>query len=112
MIACLFALYLSNHFASRAEAALRDTCPSVGLVSPAAEGTPAPPQPPDLLCCPLVPVPQPLPEATSAASPLVPAPVAAAKISEELLSILILIDPFLIMMFSQQFQPIMVSQGY
>lgn len=41
-----------------------------------------------------------------------PLPVAAAKISEELLSILILIGPFLIMMFLQQFQPIMVSQGY
>lgn len=56
--------------------------------------------------------PQPLPGATSPASPPVPAPAAAAKISEELLSILILIGPFLIMMFLQQFQPIMVSQGY
>lgn len=42
---------------------------------------------------------------------LLPALVAAAKFSEELLSILILIGPFLIMMFSQQFQPITVSRG-
>lgn len=44
--------------------------------------------------------------------PPAPVPAAAAKISEELLSILIVIGPFLIMMFSQQFQPITVSQGY
>lgn len=49
MIACLFALYLSNHSASLAKAVLQNTRLSVGLVSPATEGTPAPPQPPDLL---------------------------------------------------------------
>lgn len=55
--------------------------------------------------------PAPLPGAAGAISPPLPALVAAAKFSKELLSILILIGPFLIMMFSQQFQPITVSQG-
>lgn len=55
--------------------------------------------------------PEPLPGAAGAISPPLPALVAAAKFSKELLSILILIGPFLIMMFSQQFQPITVSQG-
>lgn len=84
-----------------------------GVTSGTAEGTPALPQPPSTPLLPPRPrFPQPLPGAASAASPPVPAPAAAAKISEELLSILILIGPFLIMMFLQQFQPIMVSQGY
>lgn len=73
---------------------------SVGLVMP----------PPPLLP-PHPGFPEPLPRAACAVSPPLPALVAAAKFSEELLSILILIGPFLIMMFSQQFQPITVSQG-
>lgn len=79
----------------------------------AAAHVPTLPQPPSTTPLPPLPFfPQPLPGAASAAFPLVLAPAAAAKISEELLSILILIGPFLIIMFLQQFQPIMVSQGY
>lgn len=75
---------------------------SVGLVVP---------QPP--LLPPHPGFPEPLPGAAGAISPPLPAlaAAAAAKFSKELLSILILIGPFLIMMFSQQFQPITVSRG-
>lgn len=113
---CIFVCSISEQplcFPCRGRAAAHVRECWAGATGSATEGMPTLPQPPSTAPLPPLPFfPQPLPGAASAAFPLVLAPAAAAKISEELLSILILIGPFLIIMFLQQFQPIMVSQGY